>query len=186
MRFLNLIIKKLKRENEILKNKIDIVVKEKDDLAKAFKNLKIDFEKYKLACKGKTPIASCNKNEFLEIQKRVDVLDSTLKKCAFDLNKFASRFPKGVTQGKHTHHTHARKHAHTHKHAYMYGSGRIYVCTYCGRKGHLEKFCYAKHNIPSKHVWVRPGTNPIGSKKTWVPKDSPNLNDTGGSSTSKT
>ena len=89
--------KKLKRENDTLKNKIDIVVKEKDDLAKAFKNLKIDFEKYKLACKGKTPIASCNKNEFLEIQKRVDVLDSTLKKCAFDLNKFASRLHSSYT-----------------------------------------------------------------------------------------
>ena len=72
-------------------------------MSKAFKKLKIDFENYKITCKGKTSISSCNKNDFVEIQKRVDVLDSTLKKCAFDLNKFASRFPKGVTQGKHTH-----------------------------------------------------------------------------------
>ena len=84
------------------------------------------------------------------------------------------------TQGKHTHHAHARKHTHTHKHAHMYGSGRIYVCTHYGRKGHLEKFCFAKNNVNNKHVWVRPGTNPIGPKKVWVPKDPPNLNDTGG------
>ena len=106
-------------------------------------------------------------------------MDSTLKKCAFDLNKFASRFPKGITQGKHTHHQHARKHAHTHKHAFMYGSGRIYVCTHCGRKGHLEKFCFSQLNMTNKHVWVRPGTNPKGPSKIWVPKDPPNVGDTG-------
>jgi len=178
--------KKLKRENELLKDKINVIEKEKNDLSNAFKKVKIDFENHKLACKGKTPIISCNKNEFVEMQKRVDVLDSTLKKCAFDLNKFASRFPKGVTQGKHTHHAHARKHAHSHKHAFMYGSGRIYVCTHCGRKGHLEKFCFAKHNMNNKYVWVRPGTNPKGPKKIWVPKDPPNLNDAGGSTSSKT
>ena len=122
----------------------------------------------------------------MEIQKRVDVLDSTLKKCAFDLTKIASRFPKEVTQGKHTRHAHARKHAHTHKHAFMYGSGRIYICTHCGRKGHLEKFCFAKNNVHNKFVWVRPGTNPKGPKKIWVPKDPPTLDETGGSSPSKT
>ena len=149
-------------------------------ISNAFEKIKIDFEKYKITCKGKTPILSCNKNEFIEIQKRVDVLDTTLKKCAFDLNKFASRFPKGITKGKHTHHQHARKHAH------MYGSGKIYVCTHCGRKGHLEKFCFAKLNMTNKYVWVRPGTNPKGPKKIWVPKDTLNLVDTGGSSSSKT
>ena len=97
----------------MLKNKIDIVLKEKNNLENSFDKMKKDFENYKISSKGKSPISSCNKNEFIEIQKRVDVLDSTLKKCAFDLNKFASRFPKGITQGKHTHHQHARKHAHT-------------------------------------------------------------------------
>ena len=68
----------------------------------------------------------------------------------------------------------------------MYGSGRIYICTHCGRKGHLKKFCYAKLNMSNKHVWVRQDTNPKGPKKIWVPKDTPNLIDTGGSSSSKT
>jgi len=178
--------KKLKKENEALKNKFEIVVNEKNVLSSAFEKLKIDFEKYKLANKGKTPMTSCNRNDFVEIQKCVEVLYSTIKSYAFDLKKIASRFLKGVTQGKHTHHTHARKHAHTHKHAYMYGSGKIYVCTHCGRKGHLEKFCFIKNSIQNKHVWVRPGTNPIGPKKVWVPKDPPNLSDTGGSCSSKT
>jgi len=86
-------------------------------------------------------------------------LDTTLKKYGFDISKLASRFhfPKGVSQGKHSHHSHtskAHKHAHTQKHAFMYGSGRIYICSHCGRKGHLEKFCYAKLNILNKNVWV--------------------------------
>ena len=161
--------KKLKKENDVLKNKLDTCLSEKNVLSSAFEKLKGDFDKYKLANKGKTPMVSCNKNEFVEIQKRVEVLDSTLKIYAFDLKKIASRFPKGVTQGKHTHHTHARKHSHTHKHAYMYGSGRIYICTHCGRKGHLEKFCFAKNNVPNKYVWVRPGTNPVSYTHLTLP-----------------
>ena len=106
------------------------------------------------------------------------------------MKKIASKFPKGAPQGKHAQHTHthARKHAHTHKHAFMYGSGRIYICTHCGRKGHLEKFCYAKNNVKNKFVWVRPGSNPKGPTKIWVPKEPPISNETGigGSTTSKT
>ena len=86
--------------------------------------MKKDFEKYKTFCKGKSTISTCNKNEFLDIQKRIEVLNTTLKKYAFDMTKLASRFPKGISQGKHTHHHYAsnsHKHAHTHKHAFMYG-----------------------------------------------------------------
>ena len=158
-------------------------------MSNSFEKIKSDFANYKLACKGKTPIASCSKNDFVEIQKRVEVLDSTLKKCAFDFNKLASKFPKGVAQGKHAHHKHAtHKHAHTHNHAFMYNNGRIYICTHCGRKGHLEKFCYAKNNVKNKYVWVRPGSNPKGPTKIWVPKEPPISNETGigGSTPSKT
>ena len=117
-------------------------------------------------------------NEILEIQKRIEVLDTTLKKCAFDMTKFASMFPKGKTQGKHTSHaSNSHKHAHSHKHALMYG--RIYTCAHCGRKGHLAKFCYAKLNMSNKNVWVQEDSNPKGPKKIWVPKDTPNLIDTG-------
>ena len=55
--------------------------------------MKKDFEKYKTSCKGKSPISTCDKNEFLEIRKRIEVLDTTLKKCAFDMAKGLFVFP---------------------------------------------------------------------------------------------
>ena len=48
------------------------------------------------------------------------------------------------------------------------------------------KFCYAKLNMINKNFWVRESTNPIGPKKIWVPKNTPNLIDTGVSFSSKT
>ena len=105
----------MKKENDSLKGKFELVLQEKNELANSFEKMKKDFEKYKTSCKGKSPISICNKNEFLEIQKRVEVLDTTLKKYAFDISKLASRFPKGLSQGKHSHHSHASK---SHKHAH--------------------------------------------------------------------
>ena len=104
-------------------------------------------------------------------------MDITLKRCAFDMNKFNSMFPKGKTQRKHTSHsshTHHEKHAqhshtHQHKHAFMYD--KVYTCAHCGRKDHLVKFY--------KNVKVRESTNPIGPKKIWIPKNAPNLIDVG-------
>ena len=101
------------------------------------------------------------------------------------MTKFASMFPKEKTQRKYTPHaSHTHAHSHQHKHAFMYE--KIYTCTHCDRKDHLAKFCYAKLNMTNKNVWVRENTNPIGPKKIWVPKDTPNLIDTGASSSSKT
>jgi len=62
-----------------------------------FEKTQKDFDNYKLVCKGKSPNIAFNKNEFLDIQKHIDVLDTTLKKCAFDINKFSSMFLKGKT-----------------------------------------------------------------------------------------
>ena len=62
--------------------------------------MKKDFDKYKLVYKGKNSNIAFNKNDFLDIQKH-----TILKKCAFDINKFASLFPKGKTQRKHTPHS---------------------------------------------------------------------------------
>jgi len=56
---------------------------------------------------------------------------------------------------------------------------RMYHYSHCGRKGHLTNFCYDKLNILNKHVWVRNGTNPGGSKKVWVPKSTPDVFDVG-------
>jgi len=71
------------------------LLKRKNDLFISFEKAKKAFDKYKLVCTGKSPNIAFNKNEFLNIQKRIDVLDITLKKCAFHMNKFASMFPKG-------------------------------------------------------------------------------------------
>ena len=50
------------------------------------------------------------------------------------------------------------------------------MCTHCGHKGHLAKFCYDKiHdvNLATKFVWVRKGANPHRPKRVWVPKTTP-------------
>ena len=93
MKFLLHEIKKLKKKIDILKNKLEIIFKEKNDLSISFEKTKKDFNKYKLVCKGKIPNIAFNKNELLDIQKHINVLDTTLKKCAF-MNKFASIFLK--------------------------------------------------------------------------------------------
>ena len=60
--------------------------------------MKKRLNKYKLVCKGESTNIAFNKNEFLDIQKHIDVLYTTLKKCAFDMNKFNSMFPQRKTQ----------------------------------------------------------------------------------------
>ena len=77
-------------------------------------------------------------------------MDTTLKKCAFGMNKFVSMFPKGKTQRKHTPHAsnaHHEKHAHSHQHKHAF----MYTSAHCGRKDHLAKFCYAKLNMTNKN-----------------------------------
>ena len=69
----------MRKENDFLKNKLEIIFKEKNDLSISFEKTKKDFDKYKLVCKGKSPNIAFNKNEFLDIQKCIDVLDTTLK-----------------------------------------------------------------------------------------------------------
>ena len=147
----------MKKENDFLKNKLEIIFKEKNDLSISFEKLKKDYDKYKLVCKGKSPNVAFNKNKFLDIQKRIDVLDTTLKNCAFDMNKFSSIFPKEKTQRKHiphSSHSHHEKHAHTHQHKHAFMYDKVYTCAHCGRKSHLAKFCYAKLNMLNKNIWA--------------------------------
>ena len=94
---------------------------------------------------GKSPNIGVDRKEFSNIKKRIDILDSTLKKCASDMSKFSSIFSKGKTQRKHTsihtqHALQAQHVSHTHKHNHAYIYGKVYTCTHCDRKGHLEKF----------------------------------------------
>ena len=81
----------------------------------------------------------------------------------------------------HAQNSHVHK-SHTH---YAFKYGRVYRCTYCGRNGHLAKFCYDQINRTNNLVWVH-DTNSLGPKKMWVPKSSPKLFDVGTHQGSKT
>jgi len=85
------------------------------------------------------------------------------------------------TSHVHAHNAHAHK-SHTH---YAFKYGRVYRCTYCGKNGHLAKFCYDQLNRTNNLVWVH-DTNPRGPKKMWVPKSSLKLFDVGTHQSSKT
>ena len=58
----------MKKKNELLKNKLEIVFKEKNDLSISFEKMKKGVDKYKLVSKGKSPNITLNRNEFLDIQ----------------------------------------------------------------------------------------------------------------------
>ena len=148
-----------------------------------------DFDNYKISCKGKFP--QVNENEIFMLKEKIDSLGKVLKKCEFDKNRLEALFPKKQVPKKQSHAIHAHihksqplhhvkhpKHVHTphSHHAYMYG--KIFSCTYCGRKGHLARFCYDRINASHHNVWVR-NTNFQGPKKIWVPKSTNLLNDVG-------
>ena len=56
--------KKLKKENDLLKNKFEIILNEKNDLSKSFEKMKIDFEKYKLLIRVKAQVSLIIKMNF--------------------------------------------------------------------------------------------------------------------------
>ena len=100
----------------------------------------------------------------------MDALNSTLNKCVFDNARIESMFKKKTTHSSHTSHTphiqngHHGDHSH---HAYMYAN--VYRCSFCGRKGHVSRFCYDRLNVTNNQVWVKRTNNP-GPTKIWVPK----------------
>ena len=84
-------------------------------------------------------------------------------------------------KSSHAHKSHVTK-PHTH---YAFKYGRVYRCTFCGKNGHLAKFCYDQINRTNNLVWIR-DTNSLGPKKMWVPKSSSKLFDVGTHQGSKT
>jgi len=116
----------LKKGNEFLKNKLDIIVKEKNDLTICFEKTKKDFDNHKLICKGESPNITFDKNKILNIQNRIKVLDSILKKCVFHMDKMSSMFPKGKTQRKLT-----SSQAHTHNMLHMHITHMLTCMTKC-------------------------------------------------------
>ena len=112
-------------------------------------------------------------------------MKNVLKKCEFDKARLEVMFSKKNSAKKYIHTTHAHTcksqhahvwHAHHTHHAFKYG--RVYSCTYCGRKGHLTKFCFDHINASNNYIWVR-SNNVMGPKKTWEPKSTTSLFDVG-------
>ena len=93
------------------------------------------------------------KNDISMFKKSVDCLGSTLSQCVMDHKRLEFIFRK-----KHASHIHAHKSRHTHAyHAHTHDSlyANVYICTHCGRKSHLTKFCYDRINalnFASKNV----------------------------------
>ena len=156
------------------------ICKEKDELLSTLVSTQKDFDNYKISCKGKFP--QVNDNEITMLKEKIDSLGVVLKKCEFDKNRLEGMFPKKQAPKKQSHvhahvHTsqplhHAKPHKHAHTshthHAFMYG--KVFSCSYCGRKGHLVKFCYDRLNASHHNVWVR-NTSFQGPKKIWVPNN---------------
>ena len=169
MKFPLLKIKSWKRKNDLLKNKFEIVLNEKNDLSKSFEKMKMDFEIYKTAYKGKSPSITNNKKWIFENSKTRWGFGYYFKKmCIWHEQNCIY-----VSHGKNPKETHSSYIKHipwkactfTSTQACIYVWKNIYTCAHYGRKGHLAKFYYAKLNIINKNVYVRENTDPIGPKK---------------------
>ena len=130
------------------------------------------------------------------LKTRIIDFENVLKDCAFNTKKLEDMFSKNdtplvkndrTTHAKNAHHvntshvksTHAHKSYASKPHAhYAFKYGRVYRYTYCGKNGHLAKFCYDQINRTNNLVWVR-DTNPHGPKRAWVPKTTPIVFDVG-------
>ena len=100
--------------------------------------------------------------------------------CAFNHKRLETLFSKKQVPHVHAHHHHhayayvvRRDHTHTHKHP------KVYMCTHCGRKGHLAKFCFDKEPKHFANTYVPYNANPQGPKRKWVPKAPPFVFDVG-------
>ena len=110
-----------------------------------------------IACSTSSTIIE---NDICMLKKSVDCLGSTLSQCAMNPTRLESMFRKKQVPHMHAHHTRHTHASHAHTHDTMYAL--VYICTHCGRKGHLAKFCYDRlndSNFASKNVWLRKDTN---------------------------
>jgi len=84
-----------------LKNKHEIIFKEKEELSLCFEKTKDEFYAHKRIYKGKNPKISFDKNEFESLKNKINDLDSNLKICFSNIKKkLDSLFLKGKTQEK--------------------------------------------------------------------------------------
>ena len=99
---------KMKKENESLNLQILTLSKEKDDLLSTLATTKNDFDKYKISCKGKSPLV--DSNEITMLKERIDLLGIVLKNCEFNKKKIEAMFPKKQAPKKNVYHAHAHVH----------------------------------------------------------------------------
>ena len=151
----------MKKENEVLQNKIITLSKEKDDLSSTLLSTQKGFDAYKISCKAKFPIIDENEISILKI--KINNLGNVLKKCEFNKAKVEDMFFKKNASKRHIHTTHAHTskshtkhvhipHAHHAHHAFM--CGRIFTCIYCGQKVHLAKFYFDRIIASNNHIWA--------------------------------
>ena len=188
MKFLLYKIKNWKRKMTFLKNKVEIILKEKMTYLSLLRKRKRILININLFVRAKALILLLTKMNFwisknvlmfwIPLWKGVHLIWTNLILC------FQKKKPKENIS--HTHHEKHAQHAHTHQHKHAFMYGKVYTYAHCGRKGHLAKFYYTKLNMLNKNIWVRESTNPLGPKNIWVPKNTPNLIDVGVSSSSKT
>jgi len=148
---------------------------ENDRLVVAHIKIQEDLNSHLSSCSSKSVNVPINREEINDMKNIMNDLSSTLSKCAFDNAKLESMFRKKPTLSSHTshishashaHHVHHNNHTH---HAFMYAN--VYNCTFCGRKGHISKFCYDRLNMSNTSIWVKK-TNTTRPKRMWVPKSS--------------
>jgi len=182
----------------LFKNQLALVSKEKDDLSYNLTSIQNEFSAYKVSCKEKAPMV--DEQEISSFKTKMVDFEKVLKDCAFNTKKLEEKFSKKHTSQvkdshakiPHAHTTHKSSHVHAHNsHAhkshthYAFKYGRVYRWTYCGKNGHLAKFCYDQVHRTNNLVWVNED-NSLGPKKMWLPKSSPKLFDVGTHQGSKT
>ena len=96
---------KMKKENEVLQNKIIILSKEKEDLSSTLLSTQKDFDAYKTSCKAK--FLKIDENEISILKTKINNLGNVLKKCVFNKAKLEDMFSKKNSSKRQVHTTHA-------------------------------------------------------------------------------
>ena len=68
----------------MLLSKLEINLKEKEDLSISHNKLKKDFDAHMITCHTKITMISINQKEISEMKKKINHLSSILSKCAFN------------------------------------------------------------------------------------------------------
>ena len=124
--------------NTILKDKIDLVEKQKEIVLQENNSLKRKFvekEKEFVSKRNKKDSLShhalhATTNEINILKNKMDNLSSTLSSCAFNHTRLESMFSKKQTPHVHAHHPHAFAYVARHDHTHTHKHPKVYTCTH--------------------------------------------------------